>query len=130
MAKVLLVDDDTVLLKLYSTRLKADNHTVEIATNGEEGIEMLSQFRPDVIVLDLLMPKLNGFSFIETIRKNPELQNIPVIIFSSVANQDQINRLKEFGIKTILNKIDITPTQLVSVIQKHLSPSPNASPQA
>ena len=105
MANVLLIDDDTVLLKLYSTRLKADKHNVEVATNGEEGIEKLKSFRPDVIVLDLLMPKINGFSFIESIRQEPKNLQIPIIVFSSVASQEQLNRLHELGIKTTLNKI-------------------------
>ena len=130
MANVLLIDDDTVLLKLYSTRLKADKHVVEIATNGAEGLEKLKNFHPDVIVLDLLMPKINGFIFIETIRKNTQYQQIPVIVFSSVASQEQLDRLKQLGIKTTLNKIDVTPTQLVDVISKHLTPSPNPNPQA
>jgi CheY-like chemotaxis protein len=130
MANVLLIDDDTVLLKLYSTRLQADGHQVQVATNGEQGIQALSQFIPNVIILDLLMPKLNGFKFIEQIRQNPNLQNIPIIIFSSVANQEQIDRLRSLGIQTILNKIDITPTQLVDVINQHLTPSPQPNSQA
>lgn len=130
MAKIILIDDDAVLLKLYSTRLMADKHQVEIATNGEEGINTLKKFTPDVIVLDLLMPKLNGFSFIETIRKDPKMAKIPIIIFSSVASQEQIDRLKKMGISTILNKIEVTPTQLVQVINQHLTPSPSTNPQS
>jgi CheY-like chemotaxis protein len=130
MANIMLIDDDSVLLKLYSTRLQADQHRVEIATNGEDGINLLKQFTPDVIVLDLLMPKLNGFSFIDNIRKDPKLALIPIIIFSSVASQEQIDRLKQMGITTILNKIDVTPTQLVQIISQHLHPSPSSIPQS
>ena len=90
----------------------------------------MKNFQPDVIVLDLLMPKINGFSFIESIRQNPKNLQIPIIVFSSVASQDQLNRLKELGIKTTLNKIDTTPTQLVSIINQYLTPSPNTNPQA
>ena len=130
MANILLIDDDTVLLKLYSTRLLADNHQVKIATNGEEGINILKEFTPHVIILDLLMPKLNGFKFIESIRQTPRLANIPIIIFSSVANQEQIDRLRSLGVQAILNKIDVTPTQLVTIINQHLTPSPPANSQA
>jgi len=93
MAKILLIDDDTVLLKLYSTRLSADRHAVETATDGEEGLKKIQQGKPDIIILDLLMPKINGFVFLENLNRNPLTKNIPKIVFSSVANQEQINRL-------------------------------------
>lgn len=123
MANVLLVDDDQVLLKLYSTRLSADKHQVMTASNGEEGLELLKQQTPDIVLLDLLMPKLNGFKFIETIKQNPTTAHIPVIVFSSVANQKQVDRLNQLGVTTFLNKIDVTPTQLVAVINQLLNQS-------
>jgi CheY-like chemotaxis protein len=129
MAKIMIIDDDQVLLKLYSTKLIADKHIVETATNGEEGLQKLAAFKPDVIVLDLLMPKLNGFAFIEEVKKYPASAKIPIIIFSSVANQEQLTRLEKMGITTYLNKIDTSPTQLVSSINQILTNSP-APPSA
>jgi len=121
MARILLIDDDTVLLKLYSTKLTADQHQVATATNGEEGLTQVSQFKPQVIILDLLMPKLNGFAFLEQLNQKPDTKAIPKIIFSSVANQEQINRLHQLGVDTYLNKTDTTPTGLVQVINQKLS---------
>lgn len=129
MAHILIVDDDTVLLKLYSTRLLADNHQVETATNGELGLQAMQKKIPDIIILDLLMPKVNGFRFLEMIKKTPEWQNVPIIVFSSVANKEQIDRLKQLGVTTYLNKIEVTPTQLVAEIQKLLTP-PVATPMS
>lgn len=130
MAKVLLIDDDTVILKLYSTKLKSDGHTVQTATNGEEGLSFIQTFKPDIIMLDLLMPRLNGFSFLEQLNKNPQTQAIPKIVFSSVANQEQINRLASLGVSTFLNKIETTPTQLVQVMNQVMAQSPPQTPQA
>jgi CheY-like chemotaxis protein len=121
MANVLLIDDDSVILKLYSTKLTADGHTVQSATNGEDGLALLQRFKPDVIMVDLLMPKLNGFSFIETLNHNPITRQIPKIVFSSVANQEQINRLTGLGVTAFLNKIDTTPTQLVQIMNQVLT---------
>lgn len=118
MARVLLIDDDTVLLKLYSTKLSSDGHQVQVATNGEEGLNFVQSFKPDIILLDLLMPKINGFAFLETLNKNPQTQRIPKIVFSSVANQEQISRLRALGVTNYLNKIETTPTQLVQVINQ------------
>lgn len=125
MAKILLIDDDTVLLKLYSTRLMADKHQVVTAIDGESGLKQVATLKPDIIVLDLLMPKLNGFGFIEVLRNHPIYKNIQIIVFSSVANEEQIIRLKNLGITTYLNKIETTPTQLVETINRLL---PQTSP--
>jgi CheY-like chemotaxis protein len=129
MAKVLLIDDDTVILKLYSTKLTSDGHTVQTATNGEAGLGLIQSFTPDIIMLDLLMPKLNGFSFLEALNQSPATQAIPKIVFSSVANQEQINRLKSLGVSTFLNKIETTPTQLVQVMNQIMAQVPKPTSQ-
>jgi CheY-like chemotaxis protein len=121
MAKILLIDDDAVLLKLYSTRMLSDHHQVKTAMNGEEGLRAVAQFKPDVIVLDLLMPKINGFTFIETLQQHPVYKHIHVIVFSSVASHEQIDRLTKLGITTFLNKTETTPTQLVSAINHYIT---------
>ena len=128
MARILLIDDDTILLKLYSTKLTADKHQVATATNGEEGLIQVKKFQPNIIILDLLMPKLNGFAFLEMLNQDPVTKAIPLIVFSSVANQEQINRLTQLGIDTYLNKTDTTPTQLVNIINQKLS-SQTQAPQ-
>lgn len=131
MATILFIDDDTVLLKLYATRLTSDKHVVYTAINGEEGLDILTKITPDVIVLDLLMPKLNGFAFIERLNQIPSANSIKKIVFSSVANTEQIDRLKALGITTFLNKTDTTPTQLVTIINQMVPPptaNPNPSP--
>lgn len=123
MANILIVDDDSVLLKLYSTRLKADKHVVETATNGEEALEKMTGFKPDVIIIDLLMPKMNGFTLLEKLNAQPNLHKIHKIVFSSVASQEQIDRLKTMGVTDYLNKIETTPTQLVDAINAKLTQS-------
>jgi len=120
MAKILLIDDDPVLLKLYSTRLMSDNHEVSTANNGEAAIEILKNLNPDLIVADLLMPKLNGFSFLEYLNTQPQFDHTVRIVFSSVVNQEQIDRLENLKVSKYLNKTDTTPTQLVDVINSLL----------
>ncbi len=123
MANILLIDDDSVLLKLYSTRLEADNHRVVTATNGEIALQHLTTYKPDVIVLDLLMPKMNGFEFLEKLSLDPVTKAIPKIVFSSVSKAEQVARLENLGITHALNKIDVTPTQLVATIASLLPPA-------
>lgn len=123
MATIMLIDDDVVLLKLYSTRFTADGHQVITALNGEDAISKIKMALPNLIVLDLLMPKMNGFSFLEKLATIPGTAAIPKIVFSSVANSEQIDRLKKMGISDYVNKTDITPTQLVTLINQRLKPA-------
>lgn len=121
MAKILLVDDDSVLLRLYSTKFVNEGHEVKTALNGQEALDIVKTYIPDVMVLDLLMPKLNGFTFIEMVRTDARLRQVPIIVFSSVVNDEQIARLKTMGISDYLNKTDTTPTQLVQLINQKLT---------
>ncbi len=125
MAKILLIDDDPVLLKLYSTRLMSDGHEVITANNGEAGINVLKSFVPDLIVADLLMPKLNGFSFLEYLNQQSKFNSAIRIVFSSVVNEEQIGRLEDLKVSKYLNKTATTPTQLVEAINE-LLPKPKA----
>lgn len=118
MANILLVDDDPVLLKLYKTRLERDKHVVEICGDGQSALELLKSFKADVIILDLMMPKVNGFKFLEQFKDNSQINTIPVIVFSSLIRPEQAEFLKKQGVKETINKIDVTPTQLVETITR------------
>lgn len=116
MAKILFIDDDPVLQKLYKTRLEKDGHEVKSSSDGEKALETLQTFKANLIILDLMMPKINGFKFLEKSRSKSEIKNIPVIVFSSLVRPEQAEYLKKFGVVNTINKIDVTPTQLVEVI--------------
>ncbi|MFC1653537.1 response regulator [Patescibacteria group bacterium] len=120
MANIIIVDDDPVLLKLYKTRLEKDQHVVQISANGEEAEKDLQKFPANLIVLDLMMPKVNGFKFLENIKKDEKLKSIPVIVFSSLIRPEQEEYLKSQGVRQTINKIDVTPTQLVETINSIL----------
>lgn len=123
MANILLVDDDPVLLKLYKTRFERDKHEVQIAADGEEALNSLEKSKADIIILDLMMPKVNGFKFLEKFNENPGYKSIPVIVFSSLIRPEQVEYLKKLGVKNTINKIDVTPTQLVETINQTLASS-------
>ena len=116
MAKILFIDDDPVLQKLYETRLEKDGHEVISSSNGEEALKTLQTFKANLIILDLMMPKVNGFKFLEKTRADKNTKNIPVVVFSSLIRPEQVEYLKKFGVVNTINKIDVTPTQLVEVI--------------
>jgi CheY-like chemotaxis protein len=118
MGNVLLIDDDPVLCKLYKTRLETDHHRVEVSSDGQQALDILKTFKADVIILDLMMPRVNGFRFLEQVNLDPALKSIPVIVFSSLIRPEQVEYLQKLGVKTTINKIDVTPTQLVATINQ------------
>lgn len=116
MANILLVDDDPVLSRLYKTRFEKDNHTVLVSSNGEDALKVLLEFKADIIILDLMMPKVNGFKFLEQFKTNAKMNTIPIIVFSSLIRPEQAEFLKKQGVRDTINKIDVTPTQLVETV--------------
>jgi len=121
MAKILFVEDDPLIIKIYTTRLSADGHTVVSAENGEEGIKMAEQVIPDLIILDIMMPRMDGFEVLKRIRENQNLKKIPVIMYSNLNNEEEIDRAKKMGVNEFLIKANLSPTQMVSKIKEYLS---------
>ena len=113
--KVLLVDDDKLIDKMISTFFLSRGISTEIATTGIEGLEVLKRIRPDAIILDLMMPEMDGFEFCEQVKKNEQLKDIPIIIISAFCTESNIKRIlalgacdffkKPFRIKELIEKV-------------------------
>ncbi len=113
--KVLLVDDDKITDKMISTFFLSRGISTETAMNGIEGLEVLKKIRPDVIILDLMMPKMDGFEFCEQVKKNEQLKDIPIIVMSAFCTEDNIKRIlalgacdffkKPFRVKELVDKV-------------------------
>lgn len=120
MSKILIVEDNQVLVKMYKIKLDLEGFQVETASEGQEGLEKLNDFSPDLILLDLAMPGMDGFEFLEELRKNEKLKEITVIIFSNLGQESDIKRAKELGAKDYLIKVNLTPRQVVEKIRQYL----------
>ena len=92
MAKVLVAEDDKYLASAYRVKLTKAGYELKIASDGQEALEILKTFTPDVMLLDLIMPVRDGFSVLEEIKKNPSLKNIPIIITSNLSQKEDIDR--------------------------------------
>jgi CheY-like chemotaxis protein len=102
--KILLVEDDEFFQKFYSTKLKENKVEVEVAGNGEEGLIKMKSFNPDLVLLDLIMPKMDGFAFLTARSQDKSLKKIPVIVFSTLGQERDIARAKELGANGYINK--------------------------
>ncbi len=101
---ILLVEDDNFFQKFYSTKLRDKNILVEVASNGEEGLERMRETHFDAVLLDLVMPKVDGFEVLRTMSQDEELKKIPVLVFSTLSQEGDIEKAKSLGAKDYMNK--------------------------
>ena len=120
MAKVLIIEDDTFLANAYRVKLTKAGFEIKIATDGQEGIDMLSTFAPDAILLDLVMPKKDGFATLAELKTNENWKHIPVIITSNLGQQEDINRGMSLGAVDFLVKSNLSMNTLVEKINHYL----------
>lgn len=126
MSKILFVEDDPLIVKIYTTRLTADGYHVLSAENGEDGIKLAEQEIPDLIVLDIMMPRVDGFGVLEKLRANPKLQKTPILVYSNLAQEDEMKRAVSMGATEFIVKANLSPTAMVDRIKQYLSTMTNA----
>ncbi len=115
--KILLIEDDAFFRKFYAQKLQEHNFTVTVAANGEEGIQFVKEQRYNLILLDLIMPKVDGFSFLEFRQKLPDLMQTPVIVFSTLGQEPDIEKAKQLGANDYVNKSFFDFDSLLQKIQ-------------
>lgn len=111
MKRIVIIEDHPVLISIYRNKFIAEGFQVEIASDGEVGLEMINRVQPDLVVLDLAMPKLNGIEVLKRLRANPLFHTLPIIIFSDSAWKQQA--LRE-GATVVLSKSKHSPSQVVA----------------
>ncbi len=104
MAKILLVEDDKSLREIYETRLKAEGYETKSAGDGEEALAMAIKERPDLIVSDVMMPKISGFDMLDILRSTTETKDIKVIMMTALSSEDQRARGEQLGANKYLVK--------------------------
>ena len=119
--KILVVDDSTTNVVLLEAILDEKGYTIETALNAKEAYSIIEKETPDLILLDLLMPKISGFEFLEEIRKNQKTRNTPVIVVSALTDEDNIEKILKMGAIDFVKKpIDLQylVERVESVLQK------------
>ena len=118
--RVLLVEDDKFMVKVYEVRLKAEGFDVEVVANGDECLEKVFHFPPDIILLDLMLPLMDGFTVLETLKANEQTAEIPVIVFSNRSNPEDISRVMQLGAVDFLVKVSTPPEEVIHKIHNAL----------
>ncbi len=120
MAKILIIEDDPLINKMYSEKLAREGFQTEIAQNGSDGLEKLKANPPDLVILDIMMPKMGGIEVIDEMKKDTRLEKIPIIVLSNLSESPDIERAKKRGIKDYLVKSDLDPEDVTNAVKKYL----------
>jgi len=114
--RVLIMEDEEILRGLLKRKLSQKGYEVLIARDGVEGLEVAKKFQPDLILLDIIMPKMGGFEVMEEIKKIPQLKNIPIIVVSNSGQPVELDRAKKLGAKDWLIKTEFDPQEVVEKV--------------
>lgn len=123
--KILLIEDDKFFQKFYSTKLSEQKVEVDVASDGEEGLMKMRDFKPDLVLLDLIMPKVDGFSVLATRQQDENLSKIPVIVFSTLGQEKDVQNAQRLGANGYINKGSFDFNNMVAVINQVMKSGTN-----
>lgn len=116
-SKVLVVEDDAFLLRAYTFKLQKSGFDVKAVNNGEDALEALKSFPAEVVLLDLVMPRKDGFATLQEIRAQEQFKDLPVFVISNLGQKDEIDRVMSLGATDCLIKSNLSMEELVKRIQ-------------
>jgi DNA-binding response OmpR family regulator len=120
MKKILLVEDDPFLIDIYKTKLKESGFSVEVADDGEDALRKVKDKKPALVVLDIVLPQIDGWEILRKIKSETKLKNLKVIILSNLGQKEEVEKGIKMGAAKYLIKAHYTPTQVVEEIKKLL----------
>jgi DNA-binding response OmpR family regulator len=120
MAQVAIVEDDLTIAQMYRLKLEADGHHVQIAANGRLGLALCQETTPQIVLLDLMMPEMNGDEMLEKMRHTDWGKDIKVLVLTNVGQQEAPSRLQALGVSQYIVKAEMTPAQVAELVRKEL----------
>lgn len=118
--KILLVEDDTALAAVYRSRLELEGFEINEVNNGEDALSAAMSFKPDLILLDAMMPKISGFDVLDILRNTPETTNIRVIMLTALSQPKDKERAEQLGVDDYLVKSQVVIGDVVARVKHHL----------
>lgn len=119
--KILVIEDDRFLSSLMKARLEKEGYKVSQAFDGEEALSLLRQLKPDLIIMDLIMPKVSGFELLENVSVDPQLNHIPIMILSNLGQESDIEKVKRLGAAKYFVKVKTSIDELVNHVKEMLN---------
>ncbi len=119
--KIAIIEDDPTISQMYRFKFEAEGYIVETAENGKLGLSLVKTMHPDIVLLDLMMPEMNGDQVFVEIRKIEWAKDLKVIILTNMGEQEIPNSIKTMGVTAIILKANMTPRQVFELVKKNLS---------
>jgi len=119
--KVLLVEDDPFLSSMYTTKFKMEGFEIYSANDGKTGLNLAVSEKPDIILLDIMIPEMTGFEVLEELKKREDTRDIPVILLTNLSQKDEVEKGLELGAEEYVIKAYITPTGMVDKIKSRFN---------
>lgn len=116
--KILLAEDDEMISSMYKTKFEQAGFEVLLADNGLDGLQLALSSKPDLILLDIIMPQLDGFAVLERLKMNNKTKNIPVFLLTNLGTEEDVKKGEELGAKDYLVKANLTPAEILDKVKK------------
>ncbi len=118
--KIIIIEDDKFLSDIYKTKFESEGFKVTAVNDGEKGLKAIQTKKPDIVLLDVLLPKLDGFTILETLKKDKTTKDIPVVLLTSMGRKEDVIKGLEMGAADYLIKAHFKPTEVVDKVKKIL----------
>lgn len=119
--KILVVEDDSFLAGMYVTKLGLEGFSVDLASDGKEGLKKAKDWRPDLVLLDIVLPVMDGFTMLESMKKDSDVGTIPVILLTNLGQKNDVERGLALGAADYLIKAHFMPSEVVEKIKRLLT---------
>lgn len=120
MIKIAIIEDDLAISQMYRIKFEAEGYAVEIAENGKLGLELVESFKPDIILLDIMMPEMTGDEMLKKLRKTDWGKDTKVIILTNMGEQESPAGLQELNVSSFIVKAEMTPRQVAELVKNTL----------
>lgn len=117
MPKILLIEDDNFFAGIFSKKLEQGGFDVSVANSGEDGLKLMEKETPDLMILDLILPKMNGFEVLERVKASESTKNFPVLILSNLGQREDIDKCLALGAADYFIKAHVAPDELVNKVR-------------
>jgi len=116
--KIAIIEDDLAISQMYRIKFETDGYEVETAENGKQGLELCEKMKPEIILLDVMMPEMTGPEMLEKLRKTEWGVKIKVLILTNMGEQEIPDVVKKYNVEDVILKADMTPSQVAALVKK------------
>ena len=120
MSKIAIIEDDAAISQMYRIKFEAEGYTVDTAENGKVGLDMIKDMNPDIILLDLMMPEMDGEEMLTKLRQETWGKDIKVIILTNMGENEAPDTIRQLGVEAFILKANMTPRQVAELVKEHI----------